>query len=76
MTVKTFFHRVAFLALLLPILAPAADTARSEYARVLKSTPDEIRGAELFGQCVSCHGADGGGEQTAPLRVLRVNTIG
>lgn len=59
---KTSLHRVAFIALLLPILAPAAETARSELARVLKATPDEVRGAQLFGQCVSCHGADGGGE--------------
>jgi len=55
-------HRVAFIALLLPILAPAAENARSEYARVLKAKPDEARGAVLFAQCVSCHGADGGGE--------------
>jgi len=59
---KTAFYRVSFLALLLPTLASAAETARSEYARVLKATPDEVRGAQLFGQCISCHGADGGGE--------------
>jgi cytochrome c553 len=59
---KFLLHRVAFIALLLPILAPAAETARSEYARVLKAKPDVVRGAQLFGQCVSCHGVDGGGE--------------
>jgi len=61
-TMKSFLHRVAFIALLVPILAPAAESARNEYARVLKATPDEVHGAELFDQCTSCHGADGGGE--------------
>ena len=61
---KISLHRVAFIALLLPILAPAAETTRSEFARVLKATPDEVHGAQLFGQCVSCHGTDGGGETT------------
>jgi cytochrome c553 len=59
---KSLIHRVAFIALLLPILASAAGSARSEYARVLKAKPDEVHGAQLFSQCVSCHGADGGGE--------------
>ena len=59
---KTIFQRVAYIALLLPILAPAAETARSEYSRVLKAKPDEAHGAQLFEQCISCHGADGGGE--------------
>jgi cytochrome c553 len=59
---KSFLHRVAFIALLLPTLAPAAESARSEYARVLKAKPDEVRGAQLYEQCISCHGADGGGE--------------
>jgi cytochrome c553 len=59
---KSFLHRVTFIAVLLPIFATAAETTRSEFARVLKATPDEVHGAQLFGQCVSCHGADGGGE--------------
>ena len=59
---KILLRRVAFIALLLPILASAAGSARSEYARVLQAKPDEVRGAQLFSQCVSCHGADGGGE--------------
>jgi cytochrome c553 len=59
---KTLLHRLALLALLLPVLAPAAETARSEYARVLKAKPDVGHGEEVFEQCVSCHGADGGGE--------------
>ncbi len=59
---KILLRRVGFTALLLPILASAAGSARSEYARVLKANPDEVHGAQLFGQCISCHGADGGGE--------------
>jgi len=55
-------RRVAFIALLLPILASAAGSARSEVARVLKAKPDDVHGAQLFSQCVSCHGADGGGK--------------
>jgi cytochrome c553 len=56
------FRRGAYLALLLPILALAAGNARRELADAVKATPDPVRGAQLFAQCVSCHGADGGGE--------------
>jgi cbb3-type cytochrome c oxidase subunit III len=59
---KNPLYRAMFIALLLPILASAAESARSEYARVLKAIPDEAHGAQVFEQCVSCHGADGGGE--------------
>ena len=59
---KILLRRAAFIALLLPILALAEGSVRSEYARVLKAKPDEVHGAQLFSQCVSCHGADGGGE--------------
>ena len=59
---KILLRRVAFIALLLPSLASAAGSARSEYTRVLKAKPDEVHGAQLFSQCVSCHGADGGGK--------------
>jgi len=52
---------IAVLALL-PTLGVAASNARSEYASVLKATPDPVRGAQLFGQCISCHGADGNGD--------------
>jgi len=59
---KILLRRAAFIALLLPILALAEGSVRSEYARVLKAKPDEVHGAQLFSQCVSCHGADGGGK--------------
>jgi len=52
----------ALTMLLMPVLAVAAGSARSEYASVLKAKPDPAHGAQLFGQCVSCHGADGGGD--------------
>lgn len=55
-------RRFAYVALLVPILAVAAGNARRELADALKATPDPVRGAQLFAQCVSCHGADGGGE--------------
>ena len=59
---KILLRRAAFIALLLPILALAEGSVRSEYARVLKAKPDDVHGAQLFSQCVSCHGADGGGK--------------
>jgi cytochrome c553 len=48
--------------LLFPIVAIAAETAKSELGAALRSKADLIRGEQLFAQCVSCHGADGGGE--------------
>jgi cytochrome c553 len=50
----------AVLIFLLPLLAAAAP-GRSELAQALESPPDARRGAELYGQCASCHGADGAG---------------
>jgi cytochrome c553 len=52
----------ALTIVLIPILAVAAESARSEYASVLKAKPDPVHGAQLFGQCVSCHGVEGGGD--------------
>ena len=59
---KCLVWRAVFIALLLPIFAVAAESAGSEYASVLKAKPDPVHGAQLFGQCISCHGADGGGD--------------
>ncbi len=58
----TVIRRIAYLMVLLPTFASAAQTARSEYAAALKAKPDPVRGEQLFGQCISCHGADGAGE--------------
>jgi len=51
-----------FLWLLLPMTAGAAETAKINLKEVLRAKPDPVHGAELFTQCVSCHGADGNGE--------------
>jgi cytochrome c553 len=48
--------------LLLPLVAAAAETTQRELSAVLRSKADAVHGAELFGQCMACHGADGGGE--------------
>ena len=47
---------------LVPVLASAEQTAQRELSATLRSKADSTRGAQLFSQCVSCHGADGGGE--------------
>ena len=54
--------RVSFVALLLPVLGAAAASARGDYASALKAKPDLVHGEQLFAQCMSCHGTDGGGE--------------
>jgi len=54
--------RMACAALLLPVLAAAAGNARSELDAALHAKPDPARGANLFSQCVSCHGPGGGGD--------------
>ena len=59
---RHFILRVTCLVLLLPALAHAAETAKSELSAVLRAKPDTVHGAQLFGQCIACHGADGGGE--------------
>jgi cytochrome c553 len=45
----------------LPVLAVAAGSAQKDYAQVTALKPDLEHGAELFQQCGSCHGPDGGG---------------
>jgi cytochrome c553 len=54
--------RAAIFALLIPFGAAGAGSAQKELAAVLEASPETSRGAQLFGQCVACHGADGGGE--------------
>lgn len=60
---KTFSLAVTgmCLALVLPLAAPAADSARRELQRVTRAAPDPERGAALFAQCAACHGKDGNG---------------
>jgi cytochrome c553 len=59
---RSSFRRGAYLALLLPLVAMAAGNARRELADAVKATPNLAHGEQLFAQCMSCHGADGGGE--------------
>jgi cytochrome c553 len=53
--------RIACLLILLPCAVYAASPARSEYQAALRATPNTEHGAELFAQCVACHGAEGQG---------------
>jgi cytochrome c553 len=57
-------NRVALLMglMLIPLGASAAPSAQRELATVFTMTPDADRGAELFRNCVSCHGSDGAGQ--------------
>lgn len=59
---KSFRRIVACIAVALPILAPSAESARRDLQQATRATPDIESGRELFVQCVSCHGADGGGQ--------------
>ena len=54
---------LASLLLLLQLtgIVAAASPARSEYQAALRATPDPERGAEIFTQCVACHGGEGQG---------------
>jgi len=58
---------MACVALLLPVFAGAAGNARSELDAALHATPQPVRGQTLFPQCVSCHGADGGGDTNGSI---------
>lgn len=46
----------------LPVFAWAASSSGRDLAKVLAGKPDASHGAELFEQCMSCHGPNGGGE--------------
>jgi len=58
---KVHATRVVWLALLLPLVANGASPARRELQAAMQATPNLEHGSELFAQCVSCHGPDGGG---------------
>jgi cytochrome c553 len=51
----------ALALLLMPLAATAATSEGAEYGRVVALKPDAARGAQLFTQCVACHGVEGGG---------------
>jgi cytochrome c oxidase subunit 2 len=48
-------------ALAVPMMATAAPSAQQDYQDALRAKPDLQHGAQLFGACAACHGADGGG---------------
>lgn len=52
---------LALLACSLPMLACASPAATREFRHALKAQPNLDRGAELFRNCASCHGANGMG---------------
>lgn len=54
--------RMFLLLAALPALAPAAETVARELTVAERLTPDAQNGAELYRQCVSCHGGDGNGQ--------------
>jgi cytochrome c553 len=47
---------------LLPAIVSAAGTAKGEFNDALRAKADPVHGAQLFTQCVACHGVDGNGE--------------
>jgi cytochrome c oxidase subunit 2 len=49
------------VVLALPAIALAAASAQQDYQDALRAKPDPQQGAQLFGACAKCHGADGGG---------------
>ena len=58
-TMHTIRKLLLGLALLAPVLGAAASKAQREYFDSLAAKPDTERGAELFRNCVSCHGTGG-----------------
>jgi cytochrome c553 len=58
----TRFIQPAMWLLLLPVFAGAAESSKSEFNAALRVKANPAHGAELFTQCVSCHGVDGNGE--------------
>jgi cytochrome c553 len=50
-----------------PALALAAESSKQELQDAMRTRPDYDRGAQLFQQCVSCHGADAGGQASGEV---------
>jgi len=48
----------------LPALALAATSVRSDLQRATQAKPDMSHGSELFVACASCHGIQGGGQES------------
>ena len=52
------------LIAIMPALTLAAPSARSDLQQATKATPDWDHGSELFTACMSCHGSQGGGQES------------
>ena len=52
-----------FLLLTLPAWASAANSTQRDLQLARHATPNVDHGAELFVQCVSCHGSNGAGQE-------------
>ena len=52
---------LAALLLAMPLCGIAGSTARDDFMVVIALAPDHLNGAELFKQCVECHGPNAGG---------------
>jgi cytochrome c553 len=52
---------LVMVAALVPLAVWAAASAQQDYLDAVRLVPDPERGAQLFGGCAACHGADGGG---------------
>jgi cytochrome c553 len=51
------------------VVLPAwgAGSARSELLDAMRASPNLDKGRELYGQCISCHGSDGGGSASSSV---------
>ena len=59
---RSFMRQAAWMVTLLPMLAAATGNAKSELNAVLGAKANVDHGAQLFSQCVTCHGEDGNGK--------------
>jgi cytochrome c553 len=50
-----------------PALALSAESSKQELQDAMRTRPDYDRGAQLFQQCASCHGADAGGQTSGEV---------
>lgn len=57
-----FDRRILWMVALLPVVAAAGGSAKSEFNAALQAKPDAEHGARLFAQCIACHGEDGNGK--------------
>jgi cytochrome c553 len=55
--------KLLILLAALPALAAAAVPTGRDLAQATRAKPDLEHGAQLFAQCVSCHGAEGAGQE-------------